>query len=36
MGKLNNTWKKIKEAAGQDKELDDELMFRQLGIDGEY
>jgi len=35
MSKLNNTWKKIKEAAGQGKELDDELMFRQLGIDGE-
>ena len=35
MSKLNNTWKKIKEAAGQGKELDDELMFRQLGIDGD-
>jgi dUTP pyrophosphatase len=35
MSKLSNTWKKIREAAGQGKELDDELMFRQLGIDGE-
>jgi len=35
MSKLSNTWKKIKEAAGQGKDLDDELMFRQLGIDGE-
>ena len=34
MSKLNNTWKKIKEAAGQGKDLDDELIFRQLGIDG--
>ena len=35
MTKLSNTWKKIKESVGQGKELNDELMFRQLGIDGE-
>ena len=33
MSKLNNTWKKIKESAGDGNDLDDELMFRQLGID---
>mgnify|MGYP003624517436 CR=1 FL=1 len=35
MSKLSNTWKKIKESAGQGqgKDLDDELMFRQLGVD---
>ena len=35
MSKLSNTWKKIKEAAGPGKDLDDDLLFRQLGIDGE-
>lgn len=34
MSKLSNTWKKIKESSGEGKDLDDELMFRQLGIDG--
>ena len=35
MSKLSNTWTKIKESAGQGqgKDLDDELMFRQLGVD---
>ena len=35
MSKLSNTWKKIKEAAGPGKDLDNDLLFRQLGIDGE-